>query len=148
MRILRTIIALMLLTVAAGSATAQTLKAQKVYMFGFSASFNDSTVYLTHIQEVPNCYVNEKSNMLVSRGEYSSQLRHYLRTRGNQSPTCITFWSTDRRKIDKKYANIRTKYIDKAKIKYDIRYVKDDEFHYTAVPLANNGNATATTNGK
>ena len=68
--------------------------------------------------------------------------------RGNQSPTCITFWSTDRRKIDKKYANIRTKYIDKAKIKYDIRYVKDDEFHYTAVPLANNGNAAATTNGK
>ena len=34
------------------------------------------------------------------------------------------------------------------KIKYDIRYVKDDEFHYTAVPLANNGNAAATTNGK
>ena len=62
--------------------------------------------------------------------------------------TCITFWSTDRRKIDKKYANIRTKYIDKAKIKYDIRYVKDDEFHYTAVPLANNGNAAATTKGK
>ena len=61
MRILRTIIALMLLTVAAGSATAQTLKAQKVYMFGFSLSFNDSTVYLTHIQEVPNCYVNEKT---------------------------------------------------------------------------------------
>ena len=47
-------------------------------MFGFSASFNDSTVNFTDIQAV-NAYVeNNHTHFLVNRDEYSYQLRYYM----------------------------------------------------------------------
>ena len=37
---------------------------QKLYAFGFAASFNDSTVYFTDIQEIDSAWVNEKNEFL------------------------------------------------------------------------------------
>ena len=53
MRLLRNI-SLAILLMAAGSQTlkAQNIKEPKGYLFGFVASFNDSTVYFTDIQEM------------------------------------------------------------------------------------------------
>lgn len=123
--------------------TAQSSIPQKIYLFGMSASFNDSIVYFTHIQELPDAYINTKSKFLENRGAYSDQLRNYLRTRGSQTPTCITCYAFDRKTIEKKYEKLRANYIDKANIPYEIRYVKDDEFHFTSVPIYVNTSETA-----
>ena len=50
----------------------------KIYAFGFSASFNDSIVYFTDIQEIDSAWINEKNKFLVSRDNYSYQLKNYL----------------------------------------------------------------------
>ena len=52
------------------------------YIFGFASSFNDSTVYFTDVQKVDSAYFTRKSKFLVSRENYSYQLRDYLTSHG------------------------------------------------------------------
>lgn len=42
----------------------------KIYAFGFAASFNDSIVYFTDIQEIDSAWVGEKNEFLVNRENY------------------------------------------------------------------------------
>ena len=65
-------------------------KVQKVYLFGFAASFNDSTVYFTDIQEIDSAWVDDKTNFLHDRDQYSYQLRDYLAEKFEPNRTCIT----------------------------------------------------------
>ena len=55
-----------------------TTKTEKVYMFGFSASFNDSLVYITDIQGVDSVEIEPKTDFLVGRTAYGNQLQFYL----------------------------------------------------------------------
>ena len=48
---------------------------RKAYVFGFASSFNDSTVYITDIQELDSVWFTSKHHFLVSRENYSYQLR-------------------------------------------------------------------------
>ena len=48
----------------------------KVYMFGFAASFNDSTVYFTNVQTVDSAWMDTKTKFLLGRDNYSYQLRN------------------------------------------------------------------------
>lgn len=76
----------------------------KVYMFGFSASFNDSLVYITDIQAVDSVILEPKTEFLVGRTAYGNQLQFFL-TDHKERPntTCVVFF-------DKKLENIRKKY--------------------------------------
>lgn len=76
----------------------------KVYMFGFSASFNDSLVYITDIQAVDSVIIEPKTEFLVGRTAYGNQLQFFL-TDHKERPntTCVVFF-------DKKLENIRKKY--------------------------------------
>ena len=42
-------------------------KKSDIYAFGFSASFNDSIVYFTDIQLIPNATLERKSHFLENR---------------------------------------------------------------------------------
>ncbi len=53
-------------------------EAKTAYIFGFASSFNDSTVYFTDVQKVDSAYFTRKNKFLVSRENYSYQLRDYL----------------------------------------------------------------------
>ena len=88
-------------------------KMVKTYVFGFAASFNDSTVYFTDIQELDSTWLNEKNNFLVSRDNYSYQLRDYLANQGMPHRTCITCFSPKKKDIYKKYSKISDKYTKK-----------------------------------
>ena len=57
---------------------------QKMYMFGLSASFKDSVVYITDIQEVKDVWYDTKTKFLLGRENYSSQLSQYLTEQKNQ----------------------------------------------------------------
>lgn len=132
MRIFRIIaVALMMATTLTLSAKTEQ---KAIYMFGLSASFNDSTVYFTPIQQVDSAYINPKSGFLTGRAEYSNQLRYYMRGRGVANPTCVTFFSSDRKKIEKKYIKVKEKYTGKkAKKQYFVRQLENTDFSFEAV---------------
>ena len=50
----------------------------KVYAIGFAASFNDSIVYFTDIQEIDSAWINDKNKFLIGRDNYSYQLKNYF----------------------------------------------------------------------
>lgn len=109
-------------------------KPEKVYMFGFAASFNDSTVYFTEIQEVDSAYIDSKTKFLYSRENYSYQLKDYLQAQGFKTPTCITVYALSRKDIEKRYANMRKKYTG-GKEKFIVKEVKAPWFVYNAIKL-------------
>ena len=60
------LLALILLTMSLGM-TAKNKTVQKIYLYGFSASFKDSMVYFTDIQELENVSVAERTGFLYGR---------------------------------------------------------------------------------
>lgn len=79
-----TVMMLMLVTVTT-SVSAKPKKDKKVealYIFGMAASFNDSTVYFTDIQQIRNVWMDGKKRFVKHGNEYSTQLRNYLEDRG------------------------------------------------------------------
>ena len=119
-----------LLALLAGNASAK-LKQTKVYAFGFAASFNDSTVYFTDVQEIDSAWVNEGNHFLYSRENYSYQLRDYLKGQGVSYPTPITSFALKRKTAEKNLATFRKKYTEKGK--FDVRYIKESEFRYAPI---------------
>lgn len=105
----------------------------KIYMFGFAASFNDSTVYLTDIQTVNAYLVNNRTKFLANREDYSYQLRNYLQSNGLEAyPTCITMFAENEKDATKKYLKLKERY-EKSKKKYSIKSLKDSQFKYTPI---------------
>ena len=137
---LKTLIGITILLLGIGTATAQPQEKKKkdtykasVYLFGFSASFNDSIVYFTDIQKVDNVLLEKKTNFLLSRDQYSYQLRDFLANqKGQPNRTCITMFATSRKNAEKEYLNLQQLYTAKAKGKYDVRMLATD-FVYVRV---------------
>ncbi len=101
----------------------------KVYLYGFAASFNDSTVYFTDI----------RSGFLYGRDSYSYQLKDYLASIGFEHATCVTLWATTRDAVEKKFQKLRDRYViipgkkvSKKPI-YNVKYLTTDEFKYQPV---------------
>lgn len=105
-------------------------KQTPVYLFGLAASFNDSTVFVTDIQKLDNAWVDQRTKFLMSRQEYSYQLRDYLATIGLPHMTCITFYALDKKKAEKKMASLMKRYTKKNH-RYIIKHLSSDDFSYT-----------------
>lgn len=106
-------------------------KPAHVYMFGFAASFNDSTVCFTDIQEVDSAYIDSKTKFLYSRENYSYQLRDYLQQHDFATPTCITVFALNKKDIMAKYEKMRKRYTGGAN--FAIKEVKAPDFVFQAV---------------
>ena len=92
------------------SSYAKGYKPAKVYVFGFAASFNDSTVYMTDIQQVDAYLVNDRTHFLANREDYSYQLRSYLQDNGLEHyPTCVTMFAENEKQAMKKYVKLRNR---------------------------------------
>lgn len=110
----------------------------KVYLYGFAASFNDSTVYFTDIQEVDSAVI-DRSGFLYGRDSYSYQLKDYLASIGFEHATCVTLWAATRDAVEKKFQKLRDRYaiipgkkVSKKPI-YNVKYLTTDEFKYQPV---------------
>lgn len=103
----------------------------KLYAFGFAASFNDSTVHFTSIQEIDSVWINDKNKFLVERENYSYQLRTYLEDQGLQHRTCVISYALKLKDAKKKFNKMRNKYIKRGNI--DIKDITKDEFLFTAI---------------
>ena len=111
------------------------MRCTPVYMFGTSASFCDSIVYFTDIQVVDSAWIDEKTNFLVNRWDYSNQLRSHFNLTGHPNRTCVVCFATSEKDIRKKYAKMRKKFTGSAKkpTRYDLRQLEEDEFKFSAV---------------
>lgn len=110
-----------------------------IYLFGTSASFNDSIVYFTDIQILDSAWIEEKTDFLVNRNEYSNQLREHFNATGHPNRTCLVSFATSEKEILKKYAKMRKQFkgTDKKPKNYAIREIDDDEFHFVAIKMYN-----------
>ena len=133
MRLRQLLIVTALLVGCVINGNAKGYRPAKIYMFGFAASFNDSTVYLTDIQTVNAYLVNNRTKFLANREHYSYQLRNYLQSNGLEAyPTCITMFAENEKDATKKYLKLKERY-EKSKRKYSIKSLKDSQFKYTPV---------------
>lgn len=138
MKILKYILFSLLLAVAMPTE----MQAKKVvkpimYMFGFSASFQDSIIYMTDVQEVKNVWYDTKEKFLLGRQHYSSQLKTYLESsKQQQNRVCVVMFAETRKDIEKIFIKMRKEYTVKAKGKYDVRYLTTDEFKFEPVDMS------------
>jgi len=118
----------------------------KVYMFGFAASFNDSIIYMTEIQEVDSAWISQKGKLLAEREVYSFQLKNFLeRTYKAKNETCVTFFALKKKDCEKKFLKMKKMYAGDPTAKkkkkkkdteekyYNITYISADNFRYEAV---------------
>ena len=90
--------------------SAKKVQVPKMYIFGFAASFNDTIVHFTNVQEIDSAWIEKKNNFLQTRELYSYQLRDFL-------------------------ANQYTQQSKNQHQQYDLRYLEDKEFHFKTINL-------------
>lgn len=130
-----------MIVVALGVCTtmeAKKVQVPKMYMFGMAASFNDTIVYFTNVQELDSAWIEKKNKFLQARQLYSYQLRDYLAS-AKQMPhrTCIVFAYKSKKKAEKKYLKMRQLYMPSKKQRqgYDIRLLGNDDFKFKVIDL-------------
>ena len=129
-------LAILLLDVVPQAATAQNILVPQAYMFGFAASFNDSTVFFTDIQQVDSVWVTKKKGFLAGRNSYSYQLRNYCEQKMNlPKRTCVVVSSLKRKEVEKKYKKMMKKYVGKKAKNYDVRYIPSSDFKFVSVNM-------------
>ena len=130
-------LAVALLTASTLPLSAKSTQVAKAYMFGFSASFNDSIVYFTDIQEVDSVWTNGKGRFLAGRNQYSYQLREYFTTKlGMARRTCVVVSSLKRKDVEKKYEKMKKQYMVKKAGKFDVRFLSAEDFRFEAVDMS------------
>lgn len=125
---------------------AKRVKVPKVYVCGFSASFNDSLVYFTDIQEVKDVWIDTKTKFLLGREHYSYQLKEYFTDSLQMNDrVCLVFYDLNKSKVKKKFEKMRKKYLPNPKKSkknqegngfYEIRYLSSPDFKFQAVDMA------------
>ena len=137
MRYYKFILMTLLFCVAMG-AEAKRVQPKHMYMFGFAASFKDSVVYMTEIQDVQGAMYDKKTKFLLGRDSYSDQLKTYFREKMQLSDrVCVVMFSTSKKKAEKKYLKLRKKYLSNKKhtSTYEVRYVTTQDFEFEPVGL-------------
>lgn len=108
-------------------------KKDNIYAFGFSASFNDSTVYFTDIQPMEGVAIEHKTHFLQNRDAYSTQLKDFLAEQGAPHRVCVIIYAAKQKDIEKKFTKLRKKYIRTGK--FDIKYLAANEFKFNPLPV-------------
>jgi hypothetical protein len=128
-----------LLFCVAMGAEAKRVQPKHMYMFGFSASFKDSVVYMTEIQDVQGAWYDTKSKFLLGRDHYSSQLKEHFKEKLQMSDrVCMVIFAKSIKKAEKKYLKLRKKYLSDKKrtSSYEVRYVTSQDFKFEPVDMS------------
>ena len=132
MRILKLIL-LLTLTLTVSNVEAKRMKTNQVYMFGFSASFKDSIIYVTDIQHVEGAWIDTKTKFLLGRDNYSYQVKNHLTDKLNlKDRICMVFFSLSKKKAEKQYLKLMKKY----QKGYEIRYLNATQFKFEPVDMS------------
>ena len=124
------------LAMATGSMQAKEIQVPKMYVFGFAASFTDTIVHFTDIQEIDTPWIDKKKGFLLNRDQYSVQLRSFLNN-NQQLPhrTCVIMFNQNRSKAEKEFLKMKRLYTQSkdGKQHFDVRYINASEFHFKTV---------------
>ena len=133
MKVLKYILLIFVLTATATRAEAKIIVTEHMYVFGFSASFNDSILYMTDIQDVQGASYDTKNDFLLARDLYSSQLKEYLtEKKGMPNRVCLVMFSTSKKKAEKKYQKLKKQYAGKDGVIRGMQYLTVDDFKFEA----------------
>lgn len=127
---------LMLFTTAPTEAVAKKKMLPKAYIFGFSASFNDSIVYMTNVQQVDSIWIDSKTKFLLGRSLYTLQLKNYFSEQGEPRRTCLVVYGLTRKEAEKKFLKMKKLYTVKSPGRYEVKYIQDDEFRFQPVDMS------------
>ena len=105
----------------------------RVYVFGMSTSFNDSTVFFTDIMTLDSVFEDGKSGFIIGRDNYSLQLRYYLEDKVYSQRTCVFVSGKDQKHIMKKYEKMKSRYAKKGGS--DILLIDKSEFAFTPISI-------------
>lgn len=122
------------------TAEAKKVQVPKMYMFGMAASFTDTIVYFTSVQELDSVWIEKKKKFLQARQLYSYQLRDYLaNTKQMPHRTCIVYAHKNKKKVEKKFLKMRKLYMPSKKQHqgFDIRQLSNDDFKFKVIDLRN-----------
>lgn len=125
-----TITLILICAIVSGNVSAANKKSD-IYAFGFSASFNDSTVYFTDIQLVKDVTIEHKSHFLENRDLYSKQLSQHLSDQEMPARVCVIFFDAKLKNIEKQFTKLKKKYAKNGK--YELKYVGANEFQFKAI---------------
>lgn len=133
------ILCMLMISACLTTANARKQPVPHMYMFGLAASFTDTIVHFTAIQELDSVWIESKNDFLQERDSYSSQLREYLNQK-QQMPhrTCIVFYSQKRAKLEKKFQKIMRLYTQSKDglQHFDVRHIDPQQFHFTTIDLS------------
>ena len=127
-----------LLLAVGGAEAKKSSQVEKIYIFGMAASFTDTIVHFTPIQEIDSAWIDKKI-FLMGREEYSYQLRDYLAKQLLMTQrTCIVVFDKNRKKLEKKYARMLNLYTTTPKKgrSYDVRHIGQQDFRFHAVNMS------------
>ena len=109
------------------TAKPSSVKQMPVYMFGFAASFADSTAYMTDLQAVDAFLLS--NGFLADRSLYSLQFNNYLVAKLRcENMTCAVFFNKSKSKMEKKFQKVRKKYRENEAVV--LKPVGVDEFKF------------------
>lgn len=143
MKSLKYLVVALLVALATG-AEAKNIQVPHLYLFGFSASFQDSILYFTDIQDIEGAWIDKKTKFLKERENYSYQLKNYLTEQNQPNRVCMVIFATSKSKAEKKYNKLMKRYSNSSKKKrkkghlseaYDIKHISQDEFKFERVDI-------------
>lgn len=105
----KTLVSIAVLMICAMSLQAKG-EMKTIYMYGFAASFNDSTVYFTDVHRVDSAWIDTKTKFLMSRENYSAQLSNYLEKLGEKNMVCVASFAKNEKKAKKKLQKMVARY--------------------------------------
>lgn len=101
-----------------------------IYGFGITQTLTDSVVYMSAITPVNGAKILSHG-MLEYRQHYSDQLKNYVEnTFGIQHLTSAYFFSTNRKKVEKKYIKVQEKLMKHSVANLTIKSISAENFHY------------------
>lgn len=112
----------------------------KVFGFGVAASFKDTVVYFTEIQELDSAIVDSKG-FLKSRPAYSEQLKNFMTENMKQEhTTCMIYFAKNKESLQKTEAKLRKIY--KKDKSVSVQNIALSQFHFTKPANTDDGTVT------
>ena len=134
---LKYIVMALVLAATATTAEAKQVRLPHMYMFGFSASFVDSTLYLTDVQDVEGAWYDTKDKALLERDNYANQLKDYMKENlGQSNRVCLVIFATTKKKAEKKYLKLKKKYMSRDGIIHGMKYLTAADFKFTPIDIS------------
>lgn len=128
-------------SLALAASAQKNTNAAGLHVFGVGTSFNDSTVYISAPQFLPEATLQAKTGFMVNRAKYAFQMKTYLEANYFANETCAVFFGKTHKKIEKKYLKVRRRLL-----KRGVRIVElpENEFSFQYIPAPGQQNVIHT----